>query len=153
VRIGELAARVGVNPKTVRYYEGIELLPEPPRTPSGYRDYGEQDVARLVFIKTAQRLNVSLDEIREILRIGERGERPCDYVLTVLTRQVAELDDRIAEMQRLRTHLVDLQQRAESIPEEAPSFCRLIEHVRVTESGGDAETPRDEARGEARGPV
>lgn len=129
MRIGELAARVGVNPKTVRYYEEIGLLPEPARTPSGYRHYGEDDVARLVFIKTAQRLNVSLDEIGEILRFGERGERPCDYVLAVLDRQVAELDERIAEMHRLRDRLAGLQQRAASIPEDAQSFCRLIEHL------------------------
>lgn len=137
MRIGELAARVGVNPKTVRYYEGIGLLPEAARTASGYRDYGEDDVRRLVFIKTAQRLNVSLDEIREILGFGERGERPCSYVLAVVARQVAELDERILEMQRLRQQLADLQQRAEAIPEEAETFCRLIEHVRASSSNED----------------
>src|SRR3546814_457103 len=80
MRIGELAARLAINTKTIRYYEGIGLLPPPDRTASGYRAYDEDDVERLTFIKTAQRLGITLDEIREILAFRERGERPCEYV-------------------------------------------------------------------------
>ena len=47
VKIGEIAERVGVNPKTIRFYESVGVMPEPPRTPAGYRDYEEQDVTRL----------------------------------------------------------------------------------------------------------
>jgi len=86
MRIGELAGLVGVNPKTVRYYEGIGLLPDPERRPSGYREYTDDDVDRLRFIRTAQRLGLSLSEISEILGFRERAERPCDYVLGVLDR-------------------------------------------------------------------
>ena len=74
MRIGELAGRLGVNPKTIRYYESIGLLPDPGRTPSGYRVYDEDAVDRLRFIRTAQRLGVTLDEVKEILGFRERGE-------------------------------------------------------------------------------
>ncbi len=69
MQIGELADRVGVNTKTIRYYESIKLLPEPARTPAGYRIYGPDDETRLTFIKTAQHLGLSLDEIREVLAL------------------------------------------------------------------------------------
>ncbi len=76
MRIGELGERLGVNTKTIRYYESIGLVPEPERTSSGYRIYSEADVERLVFIKSAQRLGLALDEVREILALRERGRRP-----------------------------------------------------------------------------
>ncbi len=128
MRIGQLAQRLGVNPKTVRYYESIALLPEPARTPSGYRDYGEEDFERILFIKTAQRLNITLDEIREILAFRERDDRPCDYVLDVLRRHTDELDARIAEMRQLRDEMVELQRAAESVPERGNGYCPVIEH-------------------------
>lgn len=130
MRIGELAARLGINPKTIRYYEGIGLLPDPERTAAGYRVYEEDDVERLTFIKTAQRLGITLDEIGEILAFRERGEQPCNYVRTVLRREVAELDQRLLELTSLRDELVALEDLADQIPESRPGACRLIEHVR-----------------------
>ena len=130
MRIGELADRVGVNPKTVRYYEGIGLLPRPDRLPSGYRDYTDDDVDRLGFIRTAQRLGLSLSEISEILAFRERAERPCDYVLGVLDRQVADLDRRMGEMADLRRELLDLRKRADRLPADPSGYCAVIEHTR-----------------------
>jgi DNA-binding transcriptional MerR regulator len=78
VRIGEIANRVGVNTTTIRFYESIGVLPEPPRTSSGYRDYDDEHVERLRFIKTAQRLGLKLEDIAEILAFRDRGDRPCD---------------------------------------------------------------------------
>ena len=130
MRIGELAGRAGVNPKTIRYYESIGLLPEPPRLPSGYREYTQDDVERLGFVKTAQRLGLSLSEIGEILGFRERAERPCDYVLEVLDRQVADLDRRIAEMVQLRHELVSLKAEADRLPRDEASYCAVIEHAR-----------------------
>jgi DNA-binding transcriptional MerR regulator len=85
VRIGELADAVGVNPKTIRFYEQIGLLPEPERRPSGYRDYNDDDRERLVFVRTAQRLGLPLADIKEILAFADRGEAPCGYVRSVLS--------------------------------------------------------------------
>ncbi len=131
MRIGELAGRVGVNPKTIRYYESIGVLPEPQRTASGYRDYDESFVGRLTFIRTAQRLGITLDEVKEILTFGPRGEAPCGYVRQVLDTQLSSIDRRIAELQEMRAQLAELIVEADSLPPAAAWVtCRLIEHVR-----------------------
>ena len=129
MRIGELAERVGVSPKAIRYYEDIHLLPAPPRLPSGYREYTDEDVERLRFVKSAQRIGLSLSEISEILGFRERAERPCDYVLEVLDRQVANLDRRMAEMAGLRDEIVALKHKAARLPRGAASYCAVIEHA------------------------
>ena len=130
MRIGELAEKVGVNP-TIRYYEGIGLLPDPERLPSGYREYSADDVDRLGFIRTAQRLGLSLSEISEILGFRDRSERPCDYVLGVLDRQVADLDRRMAEMRELRRELVALKADADRLAPDPGCYCAVIEHAQA----------------------
>ena len=144
MRIGELAGKVGVNPRTIRYYEGIGLLPDPERLPSGYRDYTEDDVNRLGFIRTAQRLGLSLSEISEILGFRDRSERPCEYVLGVLDRQVADLDRRIAEMRELRRELVALKADADRLAPSAGCYCAVIEHAQAM---GVAAAPVDTTSG------
>lgn len=147
MRIGELAARVGVNPKTVRYYESIGVLPEPTRTASGYRDYDESFVNRLTFIRTAQRLGITLDEVKEILTFGQRGEAPCGYVRQVLDTQLSSIDRRIAELRAMRARLAELVAEADSLPPASPGVtCRLIEHVRVrAEALAAPRSPRPSA--------
>ncbi len=125
-----MADRVGVTTKTIRFYESIGLLPDPPRTPSGYRDYAEGDSDRLTFIKTAQRLGLSLDEIREIIALRDRGQQPCGYVAQVLDRQVSQLDERIREMRRLRDELRAMQAMATDARDPG-NYCGLIEHVAI----------------------
>jgi DNA-binding transcriptional MerR regulator len=129
VRIGELADAVGVNPKTIRFYEQIGLLPEPERRPSGYRDYSDEDRERLVFVRTAQRLGLPLVDIKEILAFAERAETPCGYVRSVLARQVDELDQRIAELVELRAQLQSLARRAARLPVAEGGYCAVIEHA------------------------
>lgn len=128
MRIGELAQRVGVNPKTIRFYEDKGLLPDPERLPSGYRDYAAADESRLLFIKSAQRLGLTLAEIGEILAFKETGERPCGYVLSVLETQVLDIDRRIGELVRLRADLVNLKDKAETLSDNDACYCGIIEH-------------------------
>jgi DNA-binding transcriptional MerR regulator len=130
MRIGELAEAVGVTTKTIRFYESFGLLPEAPRTASGYRSYEDSDAGRLRFIKTAQRLGLSLDEIREIIAFRDRGERPCGYVAAVLDRQVRGLDRRIQDMAQLRDELRQLQFKAAQEPHADAAYCGVIEHTR-----------------------
>lgn len=129
MRIGELAARAEVNPKTIRFYEQRGLLPDPARLPSGYRDYGAEDERRLGFIKSAQRLGLSLAEIGEILAFKERGERPCNYVLSVLQAQLVDIDRRIGELVRLRADLANLEDRADQLPADSGCYCGIVEHA------------------------
>jgi DNA-binding transcriptional MerR regulator len=129
MRIGELSERAGVNPKTIRYYESIGVLPEPPRTHSGYRDYDDEHVEHVRFIKSAQRLGLKLEEIAEVLAFRDRGERPCDYVVDLVRREVDELSSRLREMRRLQRELesliADAQERRAI---EGEKYCPLITH-------------------------
>jgi DNA-binding transcriptional MerR regulator len=138
MKIGELAEQVRVNTKTIRYYEGIGVLPEPARTPSGYRVYDEADLDRLVFIKTAQRLGMTLDEIKEILALRDRGEQPCGYVRDVLRRERARIDQRIGELEALRSELAALEELATGGPDNGGAVCRIIEHVRQKTAPAEA---------------
>lgn len=140
MRIGELARAVGVNPKTVRYYEGIGLLPAAERTSAGYRVYDDADVARVRFIRTAQRLGLRLDEIAEVLALRDADQRPCGYVRSVLHEHVVDIDERIAELQRMRWQLLSLEDKADRLvfdPGAEPASCPLIDHVRASDSGVD----------------
>lgn len=141
MRIGELADRVGVNPKTIRFYENQGLLPPPARRPSGYRDYKAEDEARLRFVRTAQRLGFALSEIAEILALKERGERPCGYVLGVLDRQVADIDRRLGELVALRAELLELKAKADQLSEDDSCFCEVIEHAQGADRRQSRRTP------------
>jgi DNA-binding transcriptional MerR regulator len=152
MRIGELADAVSVTTKTVRFYESVGLLPEPPRTASGYRSYDDSDAERLRFIKTAQRLGLSLDEIREIIAFRDRGEPPCGYVADVLDRQVRGLDRRIREMRALRDELRTLQSKAAGDPPADGAYCGVIEHTRRMQAQ-PATTPASGLSGRGRAPV
>lgn len=130
--ISELGRRLNVNPKTIRYYEEIGLMPAPTRNASGYRVYTDQDVERLAFILRAKALDFSLEEIREILALRERGEAPCPYVLHQIEVKLAEVDRKIEQLRHLRAELEALHAQATNLaPEEIAAksrICHLIEN-------------------------
>ncbi|UUV35856.1 heavy metal-responsive transcriptional regulator [Amycolatopsis roodepoortensis] len=98
MRIGELARTAAVSTKTIRYYEQAGLLPEPPRTSSGYRDYDPGAANRLEFIRTAQTAGLSLAEIRDILAIRDTGQAPCERVGELIDRHLGNVRRRIADL-------------------------------------------------------
>ncbi len=106
--VGQLARAAGVNPQTVRYYERRGLLPEPPRTPAGYRLYPPEAVIRLRFIKQAQELGFSLEEIRDLLALRVDGTTSCPEVQRRTQAKIQQLDARIRRLQAMRAALVDL---------------------------------------------
>jgi DNA-binding transcriptional MerR regulator len=140
LRIGELARRIDVNPKTIRYYEQIGLLPTPHREANGYRVYGQADVERLQFIRRARALDFSLDDIGEILAFRERSEAPCLYVLHSIDRKIDEVEQRIADLKRLRGELVELRREAQDLPvddvEGKECVCHLIQNLELVRSTG-----------------
>lgn len=103
--IGEVAERTALTPPTIRYYEAIGLVKPPARSEAGYRRYSETTVAELLFVRKAQALGFSLDEIAEILKLSRAGRRPCSDVLDLARRHLAAVDDRIQQLQRFRAHL------------------------------------------------
>lgn len=130
IRIGELAKQFGLNPKTIRYYEAIGLLPLPTRTAAGYRQYGEDAVRLVGFIQRAKLLGLSLAEIRAILFAQEGGEQPCNHVLTLIDAQVARIERRITALQQFRTDLGALRATwsdAATRGGERGSLCPIIE--------------------------
>lgn len=130
MRIGELARTLGINASAVRFYESVGVLPEPARTPSGYRDYQEEDVGRIRFVKTAQSLGLALDAIREILAFRDRGEPPCGYVRETIAQEAAELEQRIKELRRLRRQLLELSERAAGLPDTGDGcYCHIFERA------------------------
>lgn len=139
MRIGELGDRTGVTAKTIRYYESIGLLPEPGRTPSGYRDYDDSAVTRLEFVRSAQGAGLTLKEIGGVLAVRDSGEPPCDHVKEVLARRVAEVETRIAELEATRRELRRLARRAERLD---PADCGEGEICRILGDGdGDGGGP------------
>ena len=105
MRIGELAKEVEVPTKTIRYYEEIGLFPAAPRTEGGYREYGREAVELLQYIRKAQFLGLSLSEIKELAEIRSGGNLPCDHLRDLLEAKVADLEERIREMRRLRNEM------------------------------------------------
>ena len=129
--IGDIAARAGVSIKTVRYYEDVGVIDRAARTPSGYRDYDEDVLERLRFVRSAQAVGLTLGEIREVVAFRERGESPCAHVLELLDTHAAEVDRRIRELRTLRRDLATLAQRAKELdPAECPS--NLVCHIVTT---------------------
>jgi DNA-binding transcriptional MerR regulator len=127
LKIGQLARRWGLNPRTLRYYESIGLLPPPPRTEGCYRLYSEEDERRLQFVLQAKHLGFSLDEIRRILELGHR-EAPCAYVRETLGRHLAALDERINALERLRAELAAMATAWQEQGDVAVGrICALIE--------------------------
>lgn len=129
MKIGEVARLAGVPTKTIRYYEGIGLLPEPERAPNGYRDYDESAVDRLQFIRDAQATGLSLTEIASIVELRRKGEPTCDHVVALLGHHLEDLDRHIETLQRTREQLAAMTRRAQQLdPADCtdPNRCQTI---------------------------
>jgi MerR family copper efflux transcriptional regulator len=122
--IGAVAKRVGVAIDTIRYYERQGLLPEPARRASGYRSYGDGTVAQLRFIRRAKDLGFTLEEIRELLTLSADRLHGVKRVKQRAKQRLAEIEQRIAEWQRVRDGLAQL---IESCPGHGkPESCPIL---------------------------
>jgi DNA-binding transcriptional MerR regulator len=108
----ELAQAADVNVETVRYYERRGLLPEPPRTPAGYRTYDREALARLQLVTRAKRLGFTLREIRELLVASDGGS--VDDVVRAARAKLGEIDTRLAELARQQCRLRQLVETCET---------------------------------------
>lgn len=105
VLIGDVAERTGLTAPTIRYYESIGLLAPPLRSATGYRRYSDTTVEELRFIKKAQSLGFSLEEIGEILKLSRAGDTPCSHVLDLSRRHLGAVEERIRQLTRFRDQL------------------------------------------------
>lgn len=128
--IGLLSQLTKVSNEAIRYYERIDLLPPPQRASNGYRQYDNTDVERLQFIRRLRSLDFALEEIREILAFKERQEPPCQYVMTVMDKQIHEIEQRMQDLQKLQGEIVSLYEAGKNLPEDVQMktcVCHLIQ--------------------------
>ena len=111
MRIGEVAKESGIGVHAVRFYEREGLIPKPARQPSGYRDYSRDVVARLRFIKRAKELGFSLREILELLALEADAGGSAGHVKGLAEKTLADIEERIRSLQRMRRALRTLAER------------------------------------------
>lgn len=108
MRIGAAAEQAGVNVQTLRYYERRGLLPRAPRRVSGYREFPDDAVRVVRFIKRAQDLGFTLDEVEELLRLRQDKRRDRVRIRKVAEQRMKQIDRKITELQAMKTALAHL---------------------------------------------
>lgn len=129
MRIGELAAVTETTTKTLRFYDDAGLLHPAGRTDGGYRQYGEDAVARLDFIRRGRAAGLSLAQIREVLDVRDQGRAPCRHVENLLATRLRALDAQIADLHALRATVAQLHAAARGADPDtcgAEQVCRYL---------------------------
>jgi MerR family transcriptional regulator, copper efflux regulator len=139
MKIQEFAQLTGLSSKTIRYYETIGILSSPQRAPNGYREYSEQDLARARFVAGARSLDLSLEEIREILAMQDRREAPCRTLLDLIEHKANYIEERIRLLKQMEVDLRELHQLGLTFPTDDVDgkncICHLVsEHSSVSTS-------------------
>ncbi|MBI4996824.1 MAG: MerR family DNA-binding protein [Rhodocyclales bacterium] len=141
--IRKLADAAGVGVEAVRYYQGRGLLPEPPRVAGGFREYSADDVQRLRFIKRAQELGFSLDDVAELLSLS--AERDQVRVRELTRRRAAEIRERISRLDAMASALESLADCCACAPKS--QSCPIIAALAADPAGGTARTSRAPSEG------
>ncbi len=133
LRIGELAKKANVHIETLRFYERRGLLRATKRTESGYRLYGHDDIARVRFIKEAQKLGFSLKEVTELLQLKLDRKSKCADVEKRVKVKIEEINNKIKTLQRMHTVLQDLAKNCRgAVPS---SECAILKAFEYPSSG------------------
>jgi Hg(II)-responsive transcriptional regulator len=127
--IGRLAKKVNVNIETIRYYERRGLMPEPPRSESGYRHYPQDSVARIRFIIHAKELGFSLKEVAELLSLRVDRHNTCNDVKRMTEIKIADIEERIQALLDMKNALMKL--KAECNGRGPTGECPLLETLEV----------------------
>ena len=133
MKIGELARITGTQVETIRYYEREKLLPEPARTDGNYRVYGKAHGERLAFIRHCRALDMSLSEVRVLLRFKDSPSQDCSGVNALIDEQVDQVAARLKELRRLQRELLALQARCRVANDTA--HCGILEGLSGTPHG------------------
>lgn len=122
--IGQLARQAGVGVETVRFYERRGLLEEPPRRPSGYRQYSPEGVSRLRFILDAKQLGFSLREVQELLQLRGGGAAVCSEVRSRVEIKIASLSEKLCSLGRIKNVLEALLEKCRANAHAVP--CPIL---------------------------
>jgi DNA-binding transcriptional MerR regulator len=130
MQIGVVAKKIGLSVDAIRFYERNSLLPRPPRTEGGYRQYGESDVETMAFIRRVQGLRVKLSEVRGLL--GLRGNRmqPCAPVRQRLVEKLGEVRRKLVDLQKLEHELRLALHRCDKESRKRPARCPILRETR-----------------------
>ena len=134
LKIGELAKRTGCLVETIRYYEREGLLLEPPRSEGNYRLYTDIHVERLQFIRHCRVLDMTLEEIRNLLRFRDAPDENCTKVNALLDEHIEHVSNRIKELRFLQKDLRKLRSLCERA--QAAKDCRILQSL-----AGPARSP------------
>ena len=126
MNIGEASERSGVSAKMIRYYEGVGLLPSAARRTNGYRDYGDQEVALLQFVRRTRDLGFSLEEVSTLLALWSDKKRPSREVKRLAEAHIADLERRMREM---RAVMKTLRQLAHHCHGDERSDCPILDDL------------------------
>jgi len=135
VKIGELAEATQTPVATIRYYEQQGLVPAPARTGANYRSYGPAHVQRLAFIRRCRSLDMSLDEVRVLLRFQDQPSSDCGEVNTVLDEHITHVTQRVRELRQLEKHLREL--RAHCGSAQSGQACGILEQLNTAADSRD----------------
>ena len=131
LKIGEVSQASGIGIEALRFYERSEILGKPARTASGYRVYDRSVLERLAFIKKAQTLGFSLDEIRRIIAESKAGGCPCAEVREIVRRRLSELDRDLRDLRRYRKELAATLVEWDEKGAVDGAICGLIEGTKM----------------------
>ncbi len=131
MKIGEVSKLTGVGIEALRFYEKSGLLDRPGRTYSGYRVYGEEVLERIAFIKKAQVLGFSLDEIGSLIKHKQKGESPCEEVRQIVQMRLQELEQKIEQMRLYRRDLTATLKEWDGVGQADGHVCGLIESSHI----------------------
>jgi MerR family mercuric resistance operon transcriptional regulator len=131
MRIAEAAVASGCHLETIRYYERIGLVPAPQRRNSGYRDYADDDIARLGFIHRARGLGFSLEEIRGLLSLARDQHLPCAEVDVLARRHLHEVRRRIADLRRVADALEHTLDGCSGTTRRDCALLDTLQHARI----------------------
>lgn len=124
--IAHVARQVGVQPSAIRYYEAQGILRPADRRPNGYRVFTEDTVRLLLFVRRAQALGITLKEIKPLLNLAIQGQQPCKHVKELARNHLRDINNKIRELQSLRSELRTLTRRKASRP-HGNEVCPLIQ--------------------------
>jgi len=133
LRIGEVSQLLGMSADTLRYYEKINLLPAVNRTPSGIRLYYKKDLSRLKFIQRAQKMNFSLAEIGDLLKMREDPQNARDEVRRLTASKMQEVEEHLGELTSLRNEM----QLLLNLCRGSKDGCPIIEEINAEEIDAD----------------
>jgi Cd(II)/Pb(II)-responsive transcriptional regulator len=150
MRIGELAQATGTQVETIRYYEKEGLLPEPGRSDGNYRVYGPEHVDLLQFIRHCRSLDMSLEEVRVLLRLRDAPAEDCGDVGALLDEHIGHVVQRIQALRSLERQLRDL--RARCAPETDAAQCGILSGLAVAARAAPVAETRERHLGGVHAP-